>query len=81
MKAVYYAVTFVASLLVIAFVSWNVYIQWPVIETTIRNALPAQVAPEGRKCGCGPNCPRGGSCEDCKCPQNKLKQKACCPDH
>jgi hypothetical protein len=77
MKVVYYFVTFVASLMIISFVSWETYQQWPVIQATVTKAVaPAPkkcddcCAPGAkRKCECSP-CPKGG-CEDCTCSSKK----------
>ena len=77
MKAVYYTVTFIASLLVLGFVGWQLYLQWPAIEGTLRNAMP-QVKPAGKECKCGPNCPKGNCGENCNCVKKKA-EAPCCP--
>lgn len=74
MKVLYRLVTFAASVSMMLFISWEVYMQWPQIEATAKDVIQHVKPVAQKKCECGPRCPEGG-CADCKC-------KQCChPGH
>jgi hypothetical protein len=67
MKAIYYTVTFLAALVVLAFAGWQAYLHKDVIVGNVPGIV-------GKKCGCN---------ADCKCTKAECKcsaENSCSPD-
>ncbi len=83
MKSLYYTVTFLAALMVLAYTGFQTYLHWPLVVQTLHKVMPPpKHAKDGSCCEPKPKCVCGCKCDSkdgkCKCFLNGVKCQVDC---